>query len=249
MKMTIQQSFEYFTESGYRTFLKRASQTYQWEFFGTSESDRHIILRHDVDLSPHRALALAKIEHEEGVKSTFLFMLHSDFYNLLEQPIVDIVRNISKLGHQIGLHFDYSFYDHINANFSIEEKLNVEMNIIKEFCDVECNVFSFHNPDTNASLTFRSDEIGGMLNAYSEKLQKNYKYISDSNGYWRFDNLFDAIESEMHKKLHVLIHPEWWTPDAMSPRQRVERAVRGRGGRVLESYDDLLRKWNRNNVS
>lgn len=247
--MTVQIDFDQFTETGYRTFLRSASKNYAWAFFGSEQPGRHIFLRHDVDLSPNRALALARIEHEEAVRSTFLFMLHSDFYNLLERPVVDKVKSIKRLGHRIGLHFDLSFYDDIPTVDELAAKLKEERKIIETMCDVECDVFSFHNPDTNASLSFRVDQIGGMANAYASSLQERYKYVSDSNGYWRFDNLFDVISRAEHDRLHVLIHPEWWTPEILSPRRRVERAVQGRARVVLKAYDDLLAKWNRVNVA
>ena len=50
------------------------------------------------------------------------------------------------------------------------------------------------------------------------------------------------------ERLHVLTHPEWWTPEAMSPRERVVRSVEGRGSRVLSDYDALLARHDRINV-
>jgi hypothetical protein len=247
--MTTDIDFDQFTEAGYRAFLQSASKNYSWAFFGSKPSERHIILRHDVDLSPNRALALARIEQEESARSTFLFMLHSDFYNLLERQVIDKVKTIKQLGHRIGLHFDISFYDGIATLEGLAAKLREERRIIETMCEVECDVFSFHNPDTNSSLSFRVDEIGGMINAYASSIQEQYKYVSDSNGYWRFDNLFDVVSRAEHDRLQVLIHPEWWTPEALSPRRRVERAVQGRSQVVLKTYDEILAKWNRLNVA
>lgn len=247
--MSQQIDFDQFTEAGYRRFLQSASQNYAWSFFGRPPPFKHIILRHDVDLSPNRALALARIEEEEGVRSTFLFMLHSEFYNLLERQTVEKVKAIRRLGHSIGLHFDLSFYENISSVDVLADRLSDERRIIETLCEVECETFSFHNPDTNASFDFRAEQIGGMNNAYAAKISTDYKYVSDSNGYWRFDNLFDVVGEAVYERLHVLIHPEWWTPESLSPRRRVERAVQGRAQEVMRGYDDLLAKWNRVNVA
>jgi hypothetical protein len=67
-------------------------------------------MRHDVDFSVHRSYALAKIEAEEGVHSTYFLWPHCKYYNLFEEEIVEIVDKIIELGHDIGLHFDYDFY-------------------------------------------------------------------------------------------------------------------------------------------
>ena len=55
-------NFSDFTESHYNLLLKTAKKNYTFESFGTKSVKSHIILRHDVDLSVHRALALAKLE-------------------------------------------------------------------------------------------------------------------------------------------------------------------------------------------
>ena len=60
--------FDDFTESHYNLLLKTANKNYKFENFGTKSKDPHIILRHDVDISVHRALALAKIEKKKKVK-------------------------------------------------------------------------------------------------------------------------------------------------------------------------------------
>jgi hypothetical protein len=243
-----QPDFEEFTEEGYRRLLKLARPHYGFAFFGSGTREPHVVLRHDVDYSPHRALALAKIEQQEGVRSTFLWLLHSEFYNLLERGIVDIVRHIAALGHRIGLHFDLSFYDGIASADDLVRLLRKERRILTDLSGQDCPVFSFHNPDTNTSLDFAADTIAGMLNIYGKRVRRDYKYVSDSNGFWRFDNAFDLIASRAHPHVHILIHPEWWTPQPLPPRGRMERSLRGRMEAGARNYDAFLEKWGRRNV-
>ena len=99
-----------FTEAEYRRLIRLAGTHYRFESYETTTSDPHVIWRHDVDASPHRAARLAAIEAEEGARSVYCFLLHSPFYNLLEREVADRARAALDLGHGLGLHFDTSFY-------------------------------------------------------------------------------------------------------------------------------------------
>ena len=70
-----------------------------------------MLWRHDVDISVHRALALARIEADLGVRATYFFTLHSSFYNLLEPAVAARARELLALGHWLGVHFDVAAYD------------------------------------------------------------------------------------------------------------------------------------------
>ena len=71
-----QYHFEDFTEKNYRKLIKLAKKNYVFKFFNSSNKPPYVLWRHDVDCSVHRALCLAKIEKELGVKSTYFFHLH-----------------------------------------------------------------------------------------------------------------------------------------------------------------------------
>ncbi|MCX6720124.1 MAG: hypothetical protein NTV36_03410, partial [Candidatus Staskawiczbacteria bacterium] len=107
-----QQSLTYhyndFTENHYRKILQHAIKNYKFRFFSNKlENSTFVLWRHDIDVSVHRALKIAKIEKEEGVKSTFFVMLQSVFYNFLEIGVLDKLIQILEMGHQVGLHFDF----------------------------------------------------------------------------------------------------------------------------------------------
>ena len=89
--------------------------------------------------------------------------------------------------------------------------------------------------------------LAGMVNAYSKRLRTDYVYASDSNGYWRFKPIPDVIQ-ERHNRLHILTHPEWWTPDPLPPRDRIERCVMGRAQANLQKYDTGLARFGRRNI-
>lgn len=75
-------------------------------YLNYKDNEKCVILRHDVDNDPEKALELAKYENAVGVKSTFFVLLTSPFYNVFSYETNKIIRKIASLGHDIGLHFD-----------------------------------------------------------------------------------------------------------------------------------------------
>ena len=95
----------------------------------------------------------------------------------------------------------------------------------------------------------RADRLAGLPNAYAAALEARYDYVSDSNGYWRFRRLDAVLADADVERLHVLTHPEWWPPEAMSPRARLERSARGsRRGRCSTRTTPPSQRYGRMNV-
>jgi len=238
---------EDFTEDAYRTLIQNTAKNYNYIFFNESiDRDNIVIWRHDVDFSIHRAHALATIELEEGVKSTFFIMLGGRFYNIFEKEIKTMIRDISKMGHQVGLHFDPMQYD-IKTEAEFQKWLLYEKNVLSELLDVKLEAFSLHNP-TLSRVNIHSEKYVNLVNAYSHKISENFKYVSDSNGYWRFERLNNVITENKHKRLHVLTHPGWWQKEPMKPNERVRRCITGRADYVYSQYEKTLAVSKRKNV-
>lgn len=238
--------FSDFTEDGYREVLCSAKRNYAFEPFGTDSEARHVLWRHDVDISMHRALRLAQIEADEGVRSTYFLLLRSEYYNLLEGPVLSRAREILSLGHWLGLHFDPSTFDPHSPD-ELERGLTRERDFLADVLERPIEAFSFHNP-TIHGFDFRMDEIAGMLNTYGRGIDARYTYISDSNGYWRHRRLPEVLDAREEHRLHVLTHPEWWQAEAMSPSRRLARAIEGRAANSRRAWDELLQRWGRENV-
>jgi hypothetical protein len=246
--VTTNYRFEDFTEDGYRAALALACAYWSFESFGTATTTPHVLWRHDIDVSPHRALRLAEIEHERGVKATYFFLLHSDFYNCLEPAVRDAMRRIARHGHDIGLHFDVTFYPEIDGLEALERRITFEAAVIGDLAAQAPVAVSFHNPTPQQLERYDQPRLAGLVNAYGHPLRTGYRYVSDSNGYWRFQRLHDVLAERANPSLHVLTHPEWWTPECRSPRDRIVRAIEGRAARVLQVYDAFLKAQGRDNV-
>ncbi len=241
--------FEEFTEAGFRNLL-RALKTngYQFAGYGQAAHDRQVLWRHDLDCSIHRAARLAEIEAEEGAFGTYFINPRCVFYNVFEPEIVRLVGKIQQLGHTIGLHFDAGAYG--VGTWSAEEveaAIARERSILELACNAPVKCISWHNPDMSNLLEFDADKIGGLVNAYGAELRRDYAYCSDSNGYWRFQPMLEVINAG-HPRLHLLTHPEWWTPEPMSPSARIDRAIMGRAKAIRRDYDALLTRAGRRNI-
>jgi hypothetical protein len=243
-------AFAEFTEEGFRRLLHQLqSGGYRFARYNDASDGRHVIWRHDVDFSMHRAVRLAEIEAEEGVVATYFVNPRCTFYNLLEPAVAGLTQRLLDLGHNIGLHFDAaaSGVTHWTAQ-SLELEIRRERQILEVILQRPVTTISWHNPDLSNLLDFEADEIGGLRNAYSATLRRDYVYASDSNGYWRFKPMSEVIAAG-HPRLHLLTHPAWWTPEPMAPSARIDRAILGRARAIRQSYDAVLRTGNRKNLT
>ena len=159
--MKIKYHFEDFTEKTYINLIKLAKTNYKLVSFSEYKTKGKIcIWRHDVDFSVHRALTMARIEYNENVQSTYFFTLHSNFYNVFEKEITQLIFKIIDYGHAIALHCDPSYYSSpAQLDNGLEYHLRAEKEILEKLFRVPIESMSFHSP-----------EIGGYTNLNRECL-------------------------------------------------------------------------------
>jgi len=245
---------EDFTEAFYATILDETLKRYRFVFFDealalATSNEPVAVWRHDVDFSLHRAVKIAEIEASKGIQSTYYMLFHSEFYGLMERPSVELVRRIASLGHRIGLHFDPCFYDDLTTIEKLESKLSLEKMLLEDLSEQSVTTFSYHNPTLSSVSDVDNDVLAGMVNTYGKTFKAQYKYCSDSNGYWRYDRLIEVIQAQpLYPRLQVLTHPVWWTPEVMTPRERISLAIDGRSAYQHHWYDDFLASQGRLNI-
>jgi hypothetical protein len=64
------------------------------------KKEKTIVLRHDVDKKPVRALKMAELEREMGVRGTYYFRV------LKSEVPAEVIRIIAAMGHEIGYHYE-----------------------------------------------------------------------------------------------------------------------------------------------
>ena len=231
--------FEDFTQIAYRELLKLAKQNFNFSDFESFNKEENFILwRHDVDYSLELSLELAKIEHSFGVRSTFFILLHSDFYNPLEANATEIIREILLLGHKIGLHFDAQYYNISNEN-ELDEWIVFEKNFLEKILKINITTFSFHNTNPFV-LSCKKETYGGLTNTYQSFFQDKADYCSDSHGIWRFKRLKEVLEKKENLQLQVLTHPEWWTKEILSPKEKIWKNIDDRALQSKNNYRVMI---------
>lgn len=223
--------------------------TYDKANKSANEAGSHILLRHDVDYSLNGAAKLARIEHEYGIISTFFVYAHSDGYNLQANDSAKMLSEIVAAGHDIGLHLDFSYclLDTTENTISdLKKKVEQEIALIESLAGTKVKAISFHSPETNGVMNMSDEEVFGKINVCSESISNNYKYCSDSNGYWRFDRLEDVITMHEYNNLHILLHPIWWQyNEVLSPAVRVHQYFCDEAKKKWDTYVEFTIQSNR----
>lgn len=236
----------------YEQLLAKTANAYPVRTFDVLGADdlataNYCIIRHDVDMAPERAVAMAHIEKRLGVRATYMVLMTGSFYNPFEAEVREQLHEIAALGHVIGLHFDAAWHG-IQHEDGLESALLRERDALAGMLGLdEIDVFSFHNT-TPFTMGCRQRRYAGMWNAYAADLQENVSYVSDSNGYWRFRSWATAL-NEKPERLQVLTHPEWWTQEQGAPAEKVARLTVARAQRAWSDYCHLLTSNQRTNRS
>jgi hypothetical protein len=224
-----------FTYDAYIKFLELLRQNFRIIPFCeiSKQHDSFLILRHDVDASLEAALKMAKIEHKLGARATYFVLFSYKFYNLLERDDLATLREISKLGHEIGLHYDVATYEGYGQD--LEETLESEIRLLERLLGRKVFSVARHN----VSLMTGGDpfkNIKGYINAYDPELCRNY--VSDSCRSWFLKDLTRLLDFS-YKKVQLLIHPFLWTEDICERDAVLERLFQG----IERKNSDYRQMW------
>ena len=168
-----------------------------------SLEQRNLLLRHDVDFDLACALELAIREFEMEIKSHFFFLSSSPYYELESKEVKNRIKEISNLGHVIGLHYD--------ASKEKEESFEIQKSTLEDCLEISIKLFSQHNPSINGF----SRNISHKSATDVMQLNKNFKpiYMSDSNMSPR-RNFHSTFQDE--DNIHLLLHPEYWVSEILN---------------------------------
>jgi len=146
-------------------------------------SKQFIILRHDVDLNPSRAVNMARIEYLHRIKATYYFRFMPFIFDLNK------IKLISKMGHEIGYH-----YETLKKNRgNIEEAIALFKTELKKFRQSGINVKTVcaHgskgtviNFDIFHHYPQLREEENLIGEAYLDIDFSDLTYVSDSMGVW-----------------------------------------------------------------
>jgi hypothetical protein len=182
---------------------------YTFRTFGEPPARRDLFLRHDVDLSLDAAVRMAELEAGHDVRTTYLLMTESVFYNLASSEGIAAITRLRELGHAVGLHA-------VHPNAELDERFDP--------------VVSWHNPQAE----YMSETIPGAVNVYAEPYFARATYRSDSNQHWRSGCPHEELRSGGYPWLQILIHPEIWVYEGATMGLTMRAMLNAEKARRLE---------------
>ena len=170
-----------------------------------NDKETMLFLRHDIDISPMKALELAQRESNMHVgPSTYFIHTCSNWYNPFDDESGEYIRRILDLGHRIGLHYDTNLMG--NSDTEILKNIVWHSNFIGEHFDTKVKSVSQHQPKRNII----SYDVLAQLQTVDLNdpmiTMKNYKYVSDSGMMF----IEDPFKLGEYKRIQLNLHPEWW---------------------------------------
>lgn len=152
-----------------------------------------LILKHDVETNPSKALDLARIENKYGHCGVY----YVQAYLLNNQKNIEILQKIKDLGHEVSYHHDVMDSNSGNLEKALEEfnknKDLFENNgfIINTVCQ-HGNPVAQRNGYTSNRDFFRSEAvkkkfgyIAEIMVDYRKKTNVDFRYISDAGYGWK----------------------------------------------------------------
>ena len=202
LKITANELMKFNPET-YAKLIKYLQQYYKLVPFREipKENVPYVILRHDVDVSLPRALRMAEIEHSLGVKSTYFILISSKHYNSFDGENAVVIKRISALGHEIGLHYDpdqYKLYSKDPA-----QSLKMEATVLESFIDQKVSSVSCHAPRGPRSLV----QVEDYINADDPSLRD--VLVHDSERIWTIKSL-TVLLNDHPQRVQLLTHPCLW---------------------------------------
>lgn len=167
------------------------------------KSGPYVILRHDIDFSVLKAKEMAELDHKAGVAATFFVLLTSPLYNALSEANIQVMQQIIKLGHEIGLHYDCSTFENLQPNERYNQVVTLA-NCLGNNLNIKITAISQHKP----ARSNIKENFPGYADAYSRPFFNDIAYISDSRMTFRGQDVYAFFRNNPRSQL--LIHPIWW---------------------------------------
>lgn len=227
-----------FTYAAYKnmiSLLKEHGYTF-CNYLNYREYDKSVIIRHDVDRDPEKALAFSEMEREAGIATTYSVLITSNFYNVFSKKNRDILRKICENGHSIGLHFDETQYYHSDKDWW-REAIDNEIMILEQCIGRKVTSVAMHRISKDALAADWQIREGKVINSYGKEFVENHKYVSDSRRNWKED-VIDLIIKEQYNRLHMLVHPFWYDVNEKSAKEVLRSFCKEQ---VYRCYDELSR--------
>lgn len=197
---------------------------------GIQEDGPGIIMRHDIDDNLERAVKMAEVESEHGVRATYFMLNTASYWNT--KWSWEKFRYIESMGHEIAWHNNV-----ITEWIKAERQQSIDTLIIKVLCEFLEEGFTIkgsashgdglcyvHNYVNNQVFTaFPKVGLNGKPNTldYQQVKMEDYGleyeayaiprdvYLSESGKKWRSE-INESDLRNQNNRVCILIHPQHW---------------------------------------
>lgn len=212
----------------YRFVLGQAKAKY-WlplvrEVARTVPDRAFLLIRHDVDITPWSALRMAELERSLGIVTTYYYRLHAPFYNLMEGAVLDAVRAVAAMGHEVGLHYEPGFF--LERGMDPVAGTRADIRTFEALLGCRTHTIAQHQPALGPVLAEISADHPC---AYQPALVRDIPYFGDSGFHWREGCVCTKFH---HRQLHTLIHPHSWVRDERPWQDVLHAHAEDLGGRL-----------------
>jgi hypothetical protein len=156
-------------------------------------------LRHDVELSLDAAIAMAEVEAEIGVPSSYFVCVESPYLTGDDAMVTAATDHMSRLGRNLSFHLVLS-----PTAAPIDERLRV---LAHRFPSVRPGALTFHAPRVPVA-ELATEPMGTTV--YGPLVEDTARYFSDSTGRWRWGHPEYAVLTS-GDLIQILTHPFWWS--------------------------------------
>jgi len=185
-------------------------------------SGKLLVNRIDVDFDCQRSRTMGEIFDELRIKGSFYFRLHSKNYNIFAFENFNIIKELLRNGHEIGLHSEILDFQNICGQ-PASETLRKEIELLQQQFDFKMYGIASHGDYTGYNnLDFwkehKAEDFDLLYEAYDKKLWEHSFYISDSliKGWKSYNNGIlnendnrcpCEIFNDGHPVIYLLTHP------------------------------------------
>lgn len=179
-----------------------------------------LFLRHDIKISPGKALRMAEIENEYGLPASYMVRADSPLYSLDDRQTRIQLLEIVQMGHEVGLHFDLARETRRSPSYLrlIEAEIRAACERIEQITCRPVRSLSFQR---SIPLLFNGQLLlNGRVNADARELRA--WCLSDAGGFCRGGDPLAQITGHNGPVLQLILHPIWWGERHIHASQRLQ---------------------------
>lgn len=194
------------------------------------KGSKGVIMRHDVDADIDKSVAMARLEHQIGVKATYFILNTAKYWN---HSMWEKLEEIEAMGHEIAWHNNViTQWISGNKTKTVHELIT---EVLTEFMEHDFDVvgsashgdrlcYQYNYVNNQVFKQFEKSGLNGKNNLlmydqvdmhsygleYEAYLVPRDVYVSESGGVWSSEVNESDLE-DPSKTVQILIHPQWWS--------------------------------------